>query len=397
LNGKNSKAWWLATIVMMVLVNLLYVHAQSHPAGQATGSNVAGGATGGNSPTRAVPPAPASTLSDAARDKIVKYIRERFGVPDTVKLTLGALHGSAVAPGFNEATVAVDDGKTQRAQVLLISKDSRYLIVVMGTIIELQQNSPEEMARLIQQVFKVPANMKVAVGGFKPSVVPDFEQGTLSIDDGHSPKNNRALLLTRDGKHLIMSEIYPLAVDPREQVLHTVTLRDEATQGPADAPVTIVEYADLECPVCARMNEFLETQVVPRYGNKVRIVFKEYPLPMHDWSMTAAIACQCAYELNPSTFVPLRTAIFRSQQLINITNVRESVLSFGEQAGLDRVKLAGCLDAKSSLPRIQRDMAEAKRIDVNQTPTLYINGRMLIGLPSEDAYFQAIDAALRGK
>ena len=204
------------------------------------------------------------------------------------------------------------------------------------------------------------------------------------------------MLLTRDGKHLIVGELYNLAVDPKQQALRTISLQDEPTQGPADAPVTIVEYADLECPTCARMHEFLETQVLPRYGNKVRVVFKEFPLPMHDWSLTAAIACQCAYEMNPASYVPLRTAIFRNQQLINITNLRDTVLSYGEQAGVDRVKLAGCLDAKSSLPRIQRDMAEAKRINVNQTPTLFINGRMMVGLPSEDAYFQAIDAALRG-
>jgi protein-disulfide isomerase len=61
------------------------------------------------------------------------------------------------------------------------------------------------------------------------------------------------------------------------------------------------------------------------------------------------------------------------------------------------VQLAGCLDAKSSLPRIQRDMAEAKRIEVISTPTVFINGRMMVGLPSEDAYFKAIDAALQGK
>jgi protein-disulfide isomerase len=116
---------------------------------------------------------------------------------------------------------------------------------------------------------------------------------------------------------------------------------------------------------------------------------------MHDWSMTAAIACQCAFEINPSSYVPLRTAIFRNQQLINIATLRETLLTYGEQAGLDRVKLAGCLDAKSSLPRVQRDMAEAKRVNVEETPTVFINGRKLIGLPSEDAYFQAIGEALR--
>ena len=72
-------------------------------------------------------------------------------------------------------------------------------------------------------------------------------------------------------------------------------------------------------------------------------------------------------------------------------------MSYGEQVGLDKVQLAGCLDSKASLPRIQRDVAEAKRIEVNSTPTLFINGRMMIGMPSEDAYYQAIDAALKGK
>jgi protein-disulfide isomerase len=346
--------------------------------------------------TRAEPAAQGAALSDALSDKIVTYIRERFGVPDTVKLSLGKLHTSSMAPGFNEGTVTVDDGKKQGAQPVLVSKDSRYLIVVPGSIIELHQNSTAEMTQRLQEAFKAPANVKLSVGGFKHSPYPDFEEGTLTLDDGRA-KNEKKLLLTRDGKHLIVSDLYSLAVDPRQKALRTISLRDVPTQGPANAPVTIVEYADLECPTCARVHEFLETQVVPRYGNKVRVVFKEYPLPMHDWSLTAAIACQCAYGLNPPSYVPLRTAIFRNQQLINITNLRETLLSYGEQAGVDRVKLAGCLDAKSTYPHVQRDIAEGKRIDVNQTPTVFINGRMLIGLPSEDAYFQAIDEALNSR
>ena len=162
--------------------------------------------------------------------------------------------------------------------------------------------------------------------------------------------------------------------------------------------MTIVEYADLQCPTCARMHEFLETKVLPRYGNKVRVVFKEFPLPACTTGRSPRrLPTSALMKSIPAAYVPMRTAIFRNQQLINITNLRETLLSYGEQAGLDRVKLAGCLDAKSSLPRMQRDMEEAKRINVNQTPTLFINGRMMIGLPSEDAYFQAIDEALKGK
>jgi protein-disulfide isomerase len=344
---------------------------------------------------RAAPGAQDTALSEPLRNKILSYIRERFGVPATVKLTLGPSHASGLAPSFNQATVIVEDGKDLRSQQIMVSKDSRYL-VVMGNVVEIHQNTPAEMEQRLRESLKIPANVKLAVGGFKRLPTPDFEQGAMSIDDGKAPKHDVPVLLSGDGKHLVLGEMYNLTVDLREQALHTISLRDVPTQGPADAPVTIVEYADLECPTCARVHDFLETRVVPRYGNKVRVVFKEFPLPMHDWSMTAAIACQCAYESNPSAYVPLRSAIFRSQQTINITNVRETLLNFGEQAGMDRVKLAGCLDAKSSYPRIQRDMAEAKRLEVDRTPTLFINGRKVIGLPSEDTYFQMIDADLSG-
>jgi len=336
------------------------------------------------------------TLSNATRDKILTYIRERFGVPPTVKLSLGPLQTSPVAPDFYEGAVIVDDGKSQHPQPTMVSKDSRYLIVVSGGVLDLQQNTSAEMEQRIREAFKTDPKLKLAVGGFRHSPVPDFEEGTLTMGEG-TAKQDRTVLLTRDGRHLILSDLYSLAIDPKEQALRTISLTGVPIQGPANAPVTLVEYADLECPTCARMQAFIETQVVPRYGNKVRIVFKEYPLPMHDWSLTAAIGCQCAFELNPAAYVPLRSAIFQNQSLINITNVRETVLNYGEQAGVDRVRLAGCLDAKSSYPRIQRDVAEAKRIDVNQTPTVFINGRMMVGLPSEDAYFQAIDEALRGK
>jgi protein-disulfide isomerase len=342
---------------------------------------------------RADPSAQGSVLSEAESGKILKYFREHFGILDSVRLSLSPPHSSSVALSFNEATITLDDGKTQRAQPLLISKDLRYLIVVSSRVIELHQNTTAEIAQRIHETFNTPANFKLTVGEFKPSILPEFQQGTLDVDDGKS-KGQWPLLLSRDGKHLILSEVYNMGLDA-PQVRRIISLHDEPFQGPANAPVIIVEYADLECPMCARVHEFLETRLVPQYGDKVRVVFKEYPLPMHDWSLTAAIACQCAYELYPPAYVPLRTAVFRNQQNINITNVRETLLSFGEQAGVDRVKLAGCVDAKSTLPRVKRDLAEGKRINVDRTPTVFVNGKMIVGLPSEDAYFQAINEALR--
>jgi protein-disulfide isomerase len=330
-------------------------------------------------------------LSSATRDKVLRYIRQRFGVADDVHLTLSPLR-KTYAPDFYEATVTVDDGKKKADQPLLISKDSRFLI--LGGFIDLTQGTNAEMVQRIREAFKLPESVKLSVGSFHHSASPDFQEGTMTADDGKA-KQPRPVLLSKDGKHLILSEIFDLGVDLQQQALHTISLRNAPTQGPANAPVTIVEYADLQCPMCAKMQAFLENQLIPRYGNKVRVVFKEFPLPMHDWSLTAAIGCQCAYELNPASYVPLRSAIFRSQASINITNVRDMVLNYGEQAGADRVKLAACLDAKASWPRVNADHEEGNRVNVVSTPTAFVNGKMIVGLPSAETYFQAVDEALK--
>ena len=389
LSGKHDTARFLAATLILVFASFTGAYAQNSPSPHSSST----------APTQAkktVAPSAATGLSAAKRESILKYIRERFGVADTVKMTFGDPHPSSAAPGFYDVVITVDDGKNQHPQELLVSRDGKFLIVVTAGVMELQKETPDEMVKRIQELFKTPPTLKIAVGGFKPSASPDFRQGTLTMDDGKT-KQDRTLLLARDGKHLVVSDLYNLSVDPRALPLRTISLKDEPSVGPANAHVTIVEYADLQCPTCARMHEFLETKVLPRYGNKIRIIFKEYPLPMHDWSYTAAVADQCAYELNPSAYMPIRTAIFRNQQLINIANLRETLLAYGEQAGLDRAQFAGCIDAKSSVPRIQRDQAEAKRVEVVSTPTLFINGRMMVGLPSEDAYYQAIDDALKGK
>lgn len=167
--------------------------------------------------------------------------------------------------------------------------------------------------------------------------------------------------------------------------------------GPADAPITIIEFSDLQCPSCVRMHQILMEQVVPKYGRKVRIVFKEFPLTaVHDWALTGAIAAQCAYTINPSAYVPLRSAIFQSQLNFNVTNVRAMLLTYGEQVGLDRLKLSACIDSKASLPRVEKDVRDGKLLGVKSTPTFFINGQPVVGIPTVEGLMATIDQMLQG-
>jgi protein-disulfide isomerase len=256
----------------------------------------------------------------AAREKIISYVRERFGIPAAVKITMTDLRESAY-PDYLETTVTLDDGKDKRSQPIFISKNMRYL--VEGSIFNLGGDSPQDFVRLI-------------------------------------------------------------------------SLQGQATQGPANAPVTLVEYSDLECPVCAHLHEQLETDVIPKYGSKLRVVFKEFPLvTIHDWALTGAIAAQCIYQMDSSKYVEFRTAVYKNQDRITGERARDMLLHFAAEAGIDSLKLAACIDSQGSLSRVEANTHEGEALGVGQTPTSFINGRTLIGAPPSAEIYKLIDEALR--
>jgi len=330
-------------------------------------------------------PKPVSLLTP---DKVVSFIRERFSVPETTKMSAEAFRDSPF-PDYYQTTVTVDDGKQKKTQPVFATKDGRYL--VLGNLFPLAGGS-SQLAPQLRQIFKLPPDAQLTVAPSK-SVFPEYSQVTATVTQG-SKKQSQNFFVSKDEHLLVAGSLYGLNASSERDVVRTIVTESQPSVGPVRAPVTIVEYADLQCPSCARMHEFLEKQLLPKYGDKVRIVFKEFPLPMHDWSSTAAIANECAYQISPSTFFEFRTKIFASQNAINVTNVRDQMLSLGEQAGVDRVKLAACIDSKASQPRVEKGLREGQLLGVSSTPTFFVNGKILAGQASPEAFFKTVDEAL---
>jgi protein-disulfide isomerase len=333
--------------------------------------------------------------------KIIQYVRERFGIPDNVKLTVAPFQNSEFAD-FYKTVISVDNGKEKKAQQALITKDGRYL--VMGDVLVASPTAQRNVAanasatdkKIVEYVrtkFKVPDAVKLTVGPFHDSKFADFYETTIYGQEG-AKKSATPAFLTKDGRYTVIGSVFNLSADPRREVEQTVNLRNQPTVGPANAPVTIVEFADLECPTCAEMQKFIEQQLLPKYGNKVRVVFKEFPLvTIHDWSLQAAIANECAYQMKPADYFRYRSVIFASQGMINAANVRTLLLDFGQRVGLNRLSLATCLDSKASLPRVEADMQEGRKLGIMSTPTLFINGTPVVGLVP-DRIYGLIDKAL---
>jgi len=346
--------------------------------------------------TAARPHPSVSKPEPPSREKVLSFIRERFGVVSTTQLTLSDFQPSP-DPDFYQATVTSNEGKQSKDQPLTVSKDGRYLF--MGPLVPLGGKAdPAAVTQVVREQFKLHADLHVTATDLAPSKYSGFLTTQVTASDGtHS--NTLPFFVTDDKKFMTLSsEIYALNTDPRKEALRTISLKDQPTQGSASAPVTIVEYADLECPSCARLHQYLETEFMPKYGSKVRVVFKEFPLPMHEWSRYGAIANECAYQIDPSKFVPYRTLIFQHQADVdavqaNSSQVRELLLGYGEQAGLDRGKLGVCYDSQASKARVDEGHHEGEELGVNQTPTVYINGRVFPGPPPE-IFVQAVQDAL---
>ena len=257
-----------------------------------------------------------------------------------------------------------------------------------------ETDTRDKILRYLHERFPLSPTAKMTVGPLRPSAFPGFYQTTVTVDDGKQT-GTQDFYVSKDGHYLIQGNVYTLGADPRREAERQISTQGKPSAGPASAPVTIVEFADLQCPTCAKMHQFLESQLLPKYGEKVRVVFKEYPLvQIHDWALTAALANECVYVLKPEAFVPYRTKVFENQTNITATSAQAQLERYAEQAGVDPAKLRACIESKQTMGEIESDFKEAQAVGVTSTPTFFINGKMLVGGTPEE-FYKVIDETLR--
>jgi predicted DsbA family dithiol-disulfide isomerase len=144
--------------------------------------------------------------------------------------------------------------------------------------------------------------------------------------------------------------------------------------GPEDAPVTIVEFVDYECPWCREHSNVVLPQLLEQYGDGIRYVARHFPFPaLHPNAMTAALAVECAYE--QSRFWEYRAAIFRASPPLTLTQLREHAAA----VGLDLNVFDSCLGSEGARQAVAHDLLDGWELQVSGTPTFFVNGRRLRG------------------
>ena len=168
-----------------------------------------------------------------------------------------------------------------------------------------------------------------------------------------------------------------------------ISVKDAPFHGRENAKVTLVEFSDFQCAYCAKGAKVMD-QVKKKYANKVKIVFKNYPLSFHSHAKSAALAGHCAYEQGNKYFWKIHDKMFANQKTLD----RDSLLKMADGIGMDFDKFKHCFSDKTRMAKVENDIKQAKDLGVKSTPTFFVNGKMFSGLKSIDFFTKKIDEEL---
>jgi protein-disulfide isomerase len=172
------------------------------------------------------------------------------------------------------------------------------------------------------------------------------------------------------------------------KIVTDINVKGAPVKGPQNAPVTIVEFSDFQCPFCGRVVPTLQ-ELEKTYQGKVKVIFKHQPLSFHPFAKPAAVASMAAAE--QGKFWQMHDKLFANQQNLD----RASLEKYAGEIGLDLARFRADLDSSKFEAYIAADSAEGMRVGANGTPTFFINGRQVVGAVPIEQFKTVIDEELK--
>ena len=241
-----------------------------------------------------------------------------------------------------------------------------------------RQIGPEEIVRTeVSDKVRPPTEAEVA---------KFYEENKERIDgDLNSLRNQIASYLQENERSRLEGELSArlrknanirwLITEPPQPV-QNISVDDDPSRGPANAPVTIVEFTDFQCPACGAMHPVIE-EVLKSYGDKVRFVVRDFPLERHENARKAAEAANAAHA--QGKFFEYIALLFKRQQALDVPSLKK----YASELGLDRARFDAALDRGVYQAEVKRDIQDAEMYGVGVTPTIFVNGVQLKTLSAE--------------
>jgi protein-disulfide isomerase len=222
-----------------------------------------------------------------------------------------------------------------------------------------------------------PADAKIEVADPRPSEIPGLRE-VIVTGSLRGQSAQQKLLMTPDGQKFILGTVYDLKQNPFRADIAKLTTDSLPSLGTPGAPVMIVLFTDCQCPYCREEAKTLRANLIQAYPKEVRLYLKDYPLvSMHPWAKAAAIAGRCVFQQSPQVFWQYHDWVFDQQPQITPENLNGKVMTFAQGKEIDGLQFKRCIDTRATEAEVDKSVKEAQSLQVDSTPTLFINGRRI--------------------
>jgi protein-disulfide isomerase len=229
----------------------------------------------------------------------------------------------------------------------------------------------------LRYMFAFGPDVKLVVGDFRETGVPGLLETDVAVTIGEN-KEDAKMWVSKDGKFLMRGELNDMSKDVFAENRAKLDLKNAPSNGRPGALITMVEFADFQCPVCKQLHDAMRG-ILPNYP-QVQFAFKDFPLEqIHPWARTGALAGRCAYQQDPQAFWKMYDSLYDNQDLISTENAWAKVKDYAGRNGLNVETFNSCMTSPEAAAAVNANIENGKLLEVTSTPTLFVNGRRIVG------------------
>ena len=314
-----------------------------------------------------------------------KGSKEVLAVVDGDKITLGDLE--AKYPDLEKQLFRMEENMFRYKEMYLNDMIDNKVIELEAK--KTKKNAAELIAQEVASKIKPVTDEEVVAFGKEKGVTPDqmkkFKDRIKQyLAAQRESEARKAYAKTLRDKYKVTLKMHK----PKTKVTEVKVSDDDAQKGSKSAKVTVVEFSDFQCPFCKRASGNYDA-IVKAYGDKVRVVFKHFPLvQIHESAYKAAQAAQCMND--QGKFFEYHDKLFANNTALTEADLTKYVTEIGG----DVKKFTDCFKAEKYKALVDKDMADGQKYGVSGAPTYFVNGNMVVGAVSFDELKQAIDSAM---
>jgi protein-disulfide isomerase len=265
----------------------------------------------------------------------------------------------------------------------------------LGTHATPELPSEATVESFLHEQFGYQSDMTWKISSIRPSVIEGLAEVNVVLANQQGQQISR-FYVGRDGEHALVGDIIPFGAKPFDPARDALEKGISGpSRGPKDAPVTIVEFGDLQCPACKAAQPTIEALVAGE--PQARFVFQNFPLEMHNWAAKGAAYADCVGRASNDAFWKFVSKTYETQADITAENADEKLTALADGAGVKGSEIAACATQPETKSRIDASIALGKKVDVTGTPTLFISGRKVGQFDARlsDVYKNLVDFAAK--